>query len=139
MAYWLLKTEPDAYSFEDLIAEGEGVWDGVTNNWALTFMRRVKKGDQALIYHTGKEKCIAGLAEITTDPYPDPQKDNPSLIVFRLAAVRKLSGKVTLRQIKQDPFFADLLLVRHTRLSVMPVEKKFWQKILILDAASQPM
>ena len=136
MAYWLLKTEPESYSFDNLIKEGEAVWDGVTNNWALKFMRCVKKGDQALIYHTGKEKRIAGLARITTDPYPDPKKDNASLIVFNLHAERKLAGKVTLKQIKNDPFFAELLLVRHTRLSVMPVEEKYWQRILSLDAAS---
>jgi len=134
MAYWLLKTEPDSYSFDDLIREGEAVWDGVTNNWALKFMRLIKKGDQALIYHSGKEKSIAGIAIITSDPYPDPKNENPSLVVFNLRAEKKLSGMVTLKRIKSDPFFEDLLLVKHTRLSVMPVETKYWQKILVMNS-----
>jgi predicted RNA-binding protein with PUA-like domain len=135
MAYWLLKTEPESYSFDDLIREGEAVWDGVTNNWALKFMRRIKKGDRALIYHSGKEKTIAGIAIITSNPFPDPEKENPSLVVFNLRAEQELNGKVSLTRIKSDPFFADLLLVRHTRLSVLPVEEKYWRKILAMDAA----
>jgi predicted RNA-binding protein with PUA-like domain len=135
MAKWLLKTEPDTYSYHDLVKEGNAVWDGVTNNWALKFMRSIKKGDQVMIYHSGKEKRIAGLAEVTSDPYPDPTKSNPSFIVFNLRAKQKLKGRVTLQHLKSDHHFAEFLLVKHSRLSVLPVEEKLWAKILSLDAA----
>jgi predicted RNA-binding protein with PUA-like domain len=108
MANWLLKTEPDTYSFDDLVREGEAVWDGVSNNWALKFIRSIRKGDQVMIYHSGKEKRIVGLAKVTSDPYPDPQKNNPSLLVFNLRAKKKLSGNISLQRLKNDPDFANL-------------------------------
>jgi predicted RNA-binding protein with PUA-like domain len=135
MANWLLKTEPDTYSFDDLVREGEAVWDGVSNNWALKFIRSIRRGDQIMIYHSGKEKRIVGLAKVTSNPYPDPQKNNPSLLVFNLRAKKKLSGNISLQRLKNDPDFANLLLVKHTRLSVLPVEEKLWKKILADDAA----
>jgi predicted RNA-binding protein with PUA-like domain len=133
MAYWLFKTEPGDYSFDDLIKEGKTVWDGVTNNWALKFLRTINIHDQAFIYHTGKEKCVVGIAEITSDPYPDPQKSNDKLMVVNVKPLRKLSGEVTLNMLKKDPFFSELLLVKFSRLSVMPVEEKYWIRILELD------
>ena len=135
MAYWLLKTESASYSFDDLIADGETQWDGVTNNWALKFMRDVKKDDQALIYHSGKQKSIVGIARITSDPYPDPQSNNPAHVVFNLRAEKRLNGNVTLKRLKDNSAFTTFLLVKHTRLSVMPVEKQIWRLILEMDAA----
>jgi len=133
MAYWLLKTEPEEYSFSDLEKEGNAVWDGVTNNWALKFIGEIKKGDQVFVYHTGKEKKIVGIALVTSDIYPDPQKKDPKLLVFNVRSISRLHGRATLKTLKSDPFFSDFLLVKFTRLSVLPVEKKYWNRILEID------
>lgn len=90
MANWLLKTEPDVYSFDDLVKDKKTVWDGVRNNTALVHMRNVRKGDLALIYHTGSERQITGIAKITSDPYPDPTAENPRFVVFDLKPVKKI-------------------------------------------------
>jgi predicted RNA-binding protein with PUA-like domain len=136
MAKWLLKTEPNDYSYADLQQEGHTIWDGVTNNWALKHMREVRKGDQAMIYHTGKEKCIAGIARVKSDPYPDPSINDEKRIVFDIEPVKKLSGQIKLGDLKKNPFFSDFLLVKFTRLSVMPVDLKHWEKLLEMDELS---
>ena len=105
----------------------------MTNNWALKFMREVRAGDDVLIYHTGKERRMAGLARVASDPYPDPKKNDERLVVFDLKPVRPLSGSVTLKMLKDDPFFSEFLLVKFTRLSVMPVGDEHWQRIMELD------
>lgn len=133
MEYWLLKTEPEEYSFADLEKEGRAVWDGVKNNWALKHLRSMKSGDRALIYHSGKEKAIAGIAEIVSAPYPDPVLGDIKRTVIDVRAVRKFSGDIRLKKIKGDPFFKDFLLVKFTRLSVMPVAPKFWRKLLSME------
>ncbi len=133
MAYWLLKTEPGEYSYDDLIGEKKTIWDGVTNNWALKNMNNIRSGDTVFIYHTGKDKCIAGIGTVSSDPYPDPKKDNKKFIVIDVTPEKKLSGMVTLKMLKEDPFFAEFMLVKFTRLSVMPVEDKIWSRILQID------
>jgi predicted RNA-binding protein with PUA-like domain len=130
MNYWLLKTEPEAYSYEDLARDGETVWDGVTNNLALKFLRQMKKGDQALIYHTGGEKSVVGVADITRDPYPDPAAGDEKLVVVDVRPARKLPRPVPLSEIKADARFADFELVRNSRLSVMPVSPARWKLLL---------
>ena len=133
MNYWLLKCEPDHdYSYADLEKDGQTHWDGVTNNWALKFMRQVKKGDKAFIYHTGKERCVTGIANVVSDPYPDPDADNEKLVVFDLAPNRALANHVTLKQIKEDGRFDEFHLVKFSRLSVMPVSKDHWNMIIKL-------
>jgi len=133
MAYWLLKTEPGDYSWEDLVRDGSTVWDGVTNNLALKHMRSVSPGDQAFVYHTGKERSVVGIAEITSSPYPDPRRDDPKIVVFDLRPQRKLNKPVTLADVKADDAFADFLLVRMSRLSVMPVSDAHWKRILSME------
>jgi len=133
MAFWLLKTEPSEYSYADLVREKKAVWDGVTNNWALKFIGDIRKDDMALIYHTGKEKCLTGLAKVVSDPYPDPKKKDQKLLVFDLIPVKKLSGNITLKMLKSDSFFAAFLLVKFTRLSVMPVSEDHWEKIFEIE------
>jgi predicted RNA-binding protein with PUA-like domain len=132
MSYWLLKTEPADYSFQDLVKEKITVWDGVRNKWALKFMRTMRKGDQVFVYHSGKEKKIVGLASVVSEFYPDPHADDPNLGVVDLKVEKKLSLDIPLKQLKEDHFFADFLLVKFTRLSVMPVEPKFCKKIMQL-------
>ena len=130
--YWLLKTEPDHYSFADLERDGQTVWDGVANNAALKFMRSMVPGDLALIYHTGDERQAVGLAEITSLPYPDPLGTDAKLIVVDLRPLQPLKQPVTLAAIKADPFFVGFELIRQARLSVVPVSDAHWQRLLAM-------
>jgi predicted RNA-binding protein with PUA-like domain len=130
MANWLLKTEPEEFSWADLESKGSAVWDGVSNNLALKHIRTMRQGDHALIYHTGKEKAVVGIARVSSDPYPDPKAADPKLAVFDLEPVRPLSRPVTLAEIKGEPALAEFTLVRMARLSVMPVAAAYWKRIL---------
>jgi predicted RNA-binding protein with PUA-like domain len=121
MAYWLLKTEPSTYSWEDLQQERETRWDGVTAPAALQHIRKMKRGDQAVIYHSGDVRSAVGLAEVTTNPYVDPEGDSEKLAVVDVKAVRRLNQPVELGSIKANPLFADSPLVRISRLSVVPL------------------
>lgn len=129
MSYWLLKTEPEDYSYDNLVADKRGVWDGVGNAVALQNIRKMTKGDLAFVYHTGKEKAVVGIAEIVTDAYPDPQANDPKIVVFDLKPKRRLTRPVTLQEIKADPAFEGWELVRLARLSVMPVPPALWKRI----------
>ena len=132
MAYWLLKADPDVYGYENLKQDKQTYWDGVANNLALKHMRNMKKGDEALIYHSGKQKALAGLASITSDPYPDPEKDDERLVVFDIKPRKQFKKLVTLKDIKADARFADFALVRQSRLSVMPVSAPLWKRLLTM-------
>ena len=129
MAIWLFKTEPGDYSYADLERDGKTVWDGVGNNWALKNLRQVKTGDRALIYHTGKDKAVMGEAKVTSDAYPDPELDDPKRAVVDVEPVRAWANPVKLAEIKNDPAFADFMLVKFSRLSVMPVETKIFRRL----------
>jgi predicted RNA-binding protein with PUA-like domain len=128
--FWLLKTEPDNYSYADLERDGATVWDGVANNTALMHIRTMQPGDLALIYHTGDERQAVGLAEITSAPYADPQAGDPKLVVVDLRPLRRLPRPITLAAVKADPAFADFALVRMGRLSVVPVTPEQWGRLL---------
>lgn len=130
MAYWLLKTEPSDYAYADLEADRRTLWDGVGNNLALKHLRQIRRGDQALIYHTGKERMAVGVAEVTSDPFPDPERDDPRLVVVEVKAKRKLAEPIRLADIKSDPELQDFDLVRLPRLSVMPVAETVWEHLL---------
>ncbi|HNP72577.1 MAG TPA: EVE domain-containing protein [Kouleothrix sp.] len=132
IAYWLLKTEPEAYAYADLERDGATVWDGVSNNAALLHIRAMRPGDQALIYHTGDERQAVGLAEITSAPYADPRQADPKLAVVDIRPLRRLGRPVTLAQVKADPAFADFALVRQGRLSVVPVSPEQWARLMAL-------
>lgn len=130
MAYWLLKSEPEDYSYADLVRDGRGRWDGVRNPRALKNIRQMKPGDLAFFYHTGKERAIIGIAEVMTLPFPDPDADDPKLVVVDVAPREQLTKPVTLAEVKSWPEFADWELVRQPRLSVMPVPEAAWHRIL---------
>lgn len=119
--HWLLKTEPSTYGWDDLTREKSAVWDGVSNPVALRHLAAMKPGDDALIYHTGNEKAVVGLARVTKSAYPDPKAKDAKLVVVEIAAVRPLSRAVPLAEIKADPAFAESPLVRQGRLSVVPL------------------
>ena len=127
MATWLIKTEPDDYSYDDLIRDKREPWDGVTNPAAQKHMRSISKGDEVLVYHTGKERRIAGLGKVVKGAYPDPDKPatlasgEPKFVLFDVAPLRPAKGSCTLADVKADDRFNDFALVRESRLSVMPV------------------
>ena len=133
--YWIMKTEPTTYSYADLEREGTAVWDGVKNPVALKNIRAMHAGDSVLVYHTGNEKAVVGLAKATSEPYPDPKKKDPKLVVIELEAQRSLPRPVTLADIKSDKTFADLPIVRQGRLSVSPVTASQWNRLLKLAGA----
>ena len=130
--YWILKTEPSTYSFADLQKATRAVWDGVKNAVALKNLRQMQPGDRVLIYHTGDEKAVVGVAEILSAAYPDPKAKDPRLVVVDLKAVKPLPQPVTLAQIKADKTFADLALVRIGRLSVSAASAAQWNRLVSL-------
>lgn len=129
---WLFKSDPEAYSYQDLLREGHTTWDGVTNNLALKHLNNARRGDLVMIYHSGKEKSIVGMAEVVKGPYPDPKRNDPRLVVVDLEPRGLLERPVTLEEIKKNPAFKDFVLVRISRLSVMPVEENRWKALLKL-------
>ena len=132
MAKWLLKSDPDTYSFADLQREGRTVWDGVRNNLALKHLRTIHRGDSLLIYHTGEERAVVGLAEAVSEAYPDPKQEDPRLAVIDLKAGKRFARPVSLDEIKGRAAFKAFALVRLPRLSVMPVSEEQWKAILDL-------
>jgi predicted RNA-binding protein with PUA-like domain len=128
--HWILKTEPSEYGFSDLTRDRRTPWEGVSNPVALKHLRSMLEGDDALIYHTGNEKSLIGLARIVSQPYPDPKRDDPRLVVVDIEAGRPLPRRVTLAEVKAEPAFKDLGLVRLSRLSVVPVEPEQWTRLL---------
>lgn len=129
MALWLFKQEPECYSFADLQRDKSTTWDGVTNALAQKHLRAVKKGDRVLFYHTGDEKAVVGVMQVTANPTPAPDDESGKQVVVSVKAVRKLKNPVSLAAIKADPAFADWELVKNSRLSVMPVSAELWDKI----------
>jgi predicted RNA-binding protein with PUA-like domain len=126
---WLLKTDPDDYTYDDLERDGRAVWDGVANNLALQNIRKIKQGDALIIYHTGDEKAIVGLAEAASNPYPDPGQNNEKLAVIAVKPKRRAQAVVTLAAIKAVPELATFPLVRLPRLSVMPITEAEWRRL----------
>lgn len=132
MAFWLLKTEPSTYSFDDLLRDKKTTWDGVTNAAALKNIRSMKKGDLALVYHTGDQRTIVGVAAIASAPYADPNEDDEKLVVVDLKPKKKLKQAVTLETIKSDKAFAGWDLLRIGRLSIVPTPEVMWKRVIQL-------
>ena len=129
--YWLMKSEPDAYPWEQLVREGTGMWDGVRNHSAKLNMMAMKVGDEALFYHSNFCKECVGIMKIVEEHFPDPTADAGSpWVVVRVAPVRALENPVTLAAIKADPKLADMDLIRLSRLSVGRVRPDEWDHIL---------
>ena len=130
VSYWLFKSDPDHYSFASLVRDKKAVWDGVSNNLALKHIRDIRRGDEVMIYHSGDERAIVGLAQVLTNPYPDPQQKDSKLVVVDIAARSPLTHPVSLEQIKKEAKLKDFDLVRLPRLSVMPVSSAQWNILL---------
>jgi predicted RNA-binding protein with PUA-like domain len=138
LAFWLLKTAPDCYSWDDLARDKKTVWDGVTNALALKHIRTMAKGDLALIYHTGDERAAVGIAEVVSAPYSDPKAEDQRQVVVDVKLKQKLAQPVTLSDIKADPAFAGWDLLRISRLSVVPVPERLWDHLLDLAKPGSP-
>ena len=134
MAHWLMKSEPESYSWADLIRDGATEWDGVRNNAARLHLRAMKKGDEAFFYHSMSDKAVVGIMRITREAQPDPRDAN--WVSVRVEPVRALPRSVTLAEIKAEPRLAKMELIRQSRLSVAPVRDEEWQ--LVLELAKGP-
>lgn len=130
MAYWLMKTEPGEFSYEDLMRDGKTVWDGVRNHQAKKNMATMKLGDQVLIYHSVTDKAVVGIAEVSKTAYPDPTDPEKKWLVVEVKPVQKLKQPVSLQQVKETASLANIALVRQARLSVMPLEEKAFNTVL---------
>ena len=126
---WLVKEEPDNYSYTQFLADRTTVWAGVKNPVAQRNLREMQKGDRVFFYHTGKEKAIVGTATVAKVAYPDPKAKDGGLVVVELAAGKALNRPVTLKEVKADKRFKDMPLVRVARLSVQPVTDEQWEMV----------
>ena len=131
MNYWLVKTEPETYSWDNLVKDKTGVWDGVRNFQARSNMKKMQKGDTVFVYHTGDEKQVVGIALVAREAYPEP-KDN-AWVAIDLKPGKKLKRPITLAQIKADKKLANMVLVRASRLSVQPVLEDEFKYIVALS------
>jgi predicted RNA-binding protein with PUA-like domain len=129
MAYWLLKTEPDSYSWDDQVKKGAkgDAWTGVRNFRAREYLKAMKKGDLAFFYHTGDEKQVVGIVEVIREGYPDPTDKEAVFTAVDLKAVRPLKQPVTLAAVKADKRLKDMVLAKQPRLSVQPVTAEEWK------------
>jgi predicted RNA-binding protein with PUA-like domain len=135
MACYIFKTEPGTYSYDDLVKDKRAVWDGIANAVALKHLRGVKKGDTVLIYHTGDEKQVVGIAKAVSDAYPDPKSANAKAAVVDLQPVKLLPKPVTLATFREDGVLQKTELVRISRLSVVPIDDAQLARILKLAGA----
>jgi predicted RNA-binding protein with PUA-like domain len=130
MNYWLVKTEPGTYSWDDFVKMGRDKWDGVRNYQARNNLKLMRLADEVLFYHSVNDKEVVGIAEVVREYYPDPTIEDDRWVVVDLAPVRKLAKSVTLAQIKEDERLEGLALIKNSRLSVMPVQKDHFDIIL---------
>ncbi len=128
--YWLMKSEPDVYSYDDLVAEGEGTWDGVRNHSAAINLRTMKAGDQAFFYHSNIGLEIVAIMTISAEHFIDPTCEKARFVAVKVKPHRKIATPVTLKSIKANPKLADMQLIRQSRLSVAPVSAAEWREIL---------
>jgi predicted RNA-binding protein with PUA-like domain len=131
---WLVKTEPSAYSFEDLVREGRTAWTGVNNAQARIHLRAMKSGDLVLVYHTGGVKAVVGIAKVAKAPYADPAGDDPKAVVVDLVPVRPLATPVPLSVLRERAELHEWDLLRMGRLSVLPVPTAAWRAVESLSA-----
>ena len=132
MAYWLVKSEPFKYSWEQFEKDGSTFWDGVRNYVARLHLRAMKKGDQVFFYHSNEGLEIVGIAKVIKEAYQDPTTDDEAWVAVDLKPVKKLKHPVTLQQVKEDKRLKEMALLKLSRLSVQPVKEEEWNVILEL-------
>ena len=130
MKYWLLKSEPDAWSWDNQVKEGTSMWDGVRNYQARNNLKEMKKNDLCFFYHSVTEKSIVGIVKVVKEYYPDPTDKTGRFVVVDVKATKKLKNPVSLDQIKENNKLKDIALVKQSRLSVMPLKKAEWDIII---------
>lgn len=129
MNHWLVKSEPDSFSWQQQVARGVEPWTGVRNHGAKAYLREMRAGEQAFFYHSNTGREIVGIVEVVREAYPDPTAPEGGWVCVDMRAVGPLSRGVTLAEIKSDPALADCPLVRQSRLSVMPIAPAHWDRI----------
>lgn len=133
MAYWLMKSEPDVYGWDDLVAEGEGTWDGVRNHAAALHLKSMQVGDQALFYHSNIGKEAVGIVTISKTAHPDPtEPEGTRWVAVRVKPLKKLARAVSLAAIKGEAALSDMAMIRQSRLSVSPVTASEWRHIMTM-------
>ncbi len=140
MRYWLFKSEPSTWSWDDQVAKGDAgeEWDGVRNYQARNFMREMKTGDRGFFYHSQKEKAVVGIVEVIAESHPDSKADDPRWDCVDIKAVAPLAAPVTLDMVKADPRLSDMVLAKNSRLSVQPVTAEEFTAICALGGIDPP-
>ena len=131
--YWLLKSEPDAWSWDHQVKEGASMWDGVRNYQARNNLKKMKKNDLCFFYHSVTERSIVGIVKVVKEYYPDPTDKTERFVVVDVKSIKKLKKPVTLDKIKNTKSLKDIALIKQSRLSVMPLTKEEWEEILKLS------
>ena len=132
MAYWLLKSEPSVYAWEQLALDRRAKWDGIRNHQAANNLKAMRRGDEAFFYHSNEGLAIIGLVKIVKEAIPDPNDPTGRFVMVDIAPVRALSRPVTLRELKADKALQNMALIRQARLSVSPVTTEEWERVLAL-------
>lgn len=133
MAYWLMKAEPNDYTYEDLVQDGVAEWDGIHNHQAANNMRAMKKGDRVFFYRSLKDPAVVGIMAVAREAYENPDDPKESFVLVDVKPVKPVKREVSLKEIKANPKLAHLALVRQSRLSISPVDDDAWQ--IICDMA----
>ena len=134
MKYWLLKSEPVAWSWDNQVNEGASMWDGVRNYQARNNLKEMRKNDLCFFYHSVTERSVVGIVKVVKEHYPDPTDKTGRFVVVDVKAIKKLQNPVTLDQIKKNKKLKNIALVKQSRLSVMPINKIEWEEIIKLSS-----
>tara|TARA_Y100001935_G_C17291828_1_gene503815 strand:+ start:74 stop:478 length:405 start_codon:yes stop_codon:yes gene_type:complete len=134
MSYWLLKSEPNSWSWDNQVSDGTSMWDGVRNYQARNNLKKMKKGDLCFFYHSVFEKSVVGIVEVVKEFYPDPTDETGKFVVVDVKAVKKLNNPVSLDQIKKVKSLKNIALIKQSRLSVMPLKKIEWDTIIKISS-----
>ena len=135
--YWWVKQEPEAYPWSQLVQEGVADWSGVRNYQARNYLRQMRQGDEVLYYHSVSDKCVMGIAKVLREHYPDPTDDTGRWSAVDIAPLRALKAPVGLETLKADPALANIPLLKQSRLSVMPLDKEAFERILVLGKSKK--
>ena len=136
MKYWLLKSEPDAWSWDNQVKEGASMWDGVRNYQARNNLKEMKKNDLCFFYHSVTERSIVGIVKVVKEFYTDPTDKTDRFVVVDVKAIKKLKNPVSLDQIKENKKLKNIALIKQSRLSVMPLNKIEWEEIIKMSSMS---
>ena len=134
MNYWLLKSEPDAWSWDNQVKEGASMWDGVRNYQARNNLKKMKINDLCFFYHSVTEKSVVGIVKVVKEYYPDPTDKTGRFVVVDVKAINKLENPVSLNQIKESKKLKNIALIKQSRLSVMPIKNIEWKEIIKLSS-----